>query len=248
MHKIIPCGCGLRIDQCQSCRSRGIHHGIEIDVVTRIQGQRVGAPVDGIIHIDIAAARCGAAAGKDGDIASRQIGAEGSARDVAAAGGNGVVLRVNQPCAAVAVCCLGGDFRAIGYLHMRGAGLDKAAVTRIGGGGIQRTCHLRGSSCHAAQQHDFAVLLLHGLRLNHAIIVDHAGKQRVACARAHRYQPAVSLNQTVVSNQRIQHAFIHLNLQEVVTIKGERYLIATAHRHRAKFGGDDTVVAYMVAK
>ncbi len=238
----------LTVSQRQFGRDRAVHGAVDIDVILCAQGQGVRAPGDGIVDIDITG-RAGASAGtRNGYITSTKIGGQRTARHVTTAGGNGEVFRINQPCAALATGCPGGDFCRIRHLHLRGAGLNKAAITAIRRTGVQRARHVGGSRDHAAHQHDLTVMILHRPRLHDAVAVYHAGQQGIARTGIHGNDAAIRLNQAVVSGKAVQHALVHPQLQQTVAVKRERHLVARTHAHRAEFGDNHTVVHYPVAQ
>ncbi len=125
---------------------------IVFDVACGRQRQRVGAgPAQGVPDEDVAIAAARARAAEDGDVAGVQVRGQGRASDVAAAGGDGVVRRVDQPGPAAGV-----DARAVGDLHGVGGGLDEAAraVGLAGADGCRRPQRSRrgrpGTPCRPA--------------------------------------------------------------------------------------------------
>src|SRR5690606_27264232 len=140
---------------------------VEMDVVPGIQRQGVAAgPGDPVLDEDVAiagpvtgtAGGAGAAGrgvgGLDGDVVAFQGRRQGGAGDVAARGGDGEVVGIDQPATSGTVGGAGGDSGAVGDPDVGGTGLDEAAVAAIGGTGVQGAVDDGAAGLHAAEQND----------------------------------------------------------------------------------------------
>lgn len=146
----------LAVLQRQPGRIRAVHGGVDVDVAIGVQRERVGAPADRVVDMDIAVAaaagtadgtraRCIDVGGLDGDVAATQRGAQRRASDVATAGRNGEVEGVNQPGAVLAAGSLAGNRCAIDDIEMRTGSLDKSAIAAV-----RRRCIQRAGDLHGA--------------------------------------------------------------------------------------------------
>ena len=204
------------------------------------------------------AAHRAATAGEDAEVAARERRAHCCAGHVAAGRGNGVVLRVDQPGAgpAIAIGRERGDAGAVGYLHIRAAGFDKAAVVSfraaVGveagrGGGIELAAHIGGARFHTGQQQNVAGLALHRLRFDDAAVVDGALEQTVARSGGEDDLPAVGADQAAVFCEGIECAFGDFKLDEFAAGEGQLRLAACAHDDAAQMrvhaAGVDGLVA-----
>ena len=119
-------GSALPVDEGQAGAAGCSQVGIDLDTALRRQGQLVGRPADGIVDEDIAhTSRRALRRGGDGDIATGQVAAELSAGDLAAAGGNGVVVRVDQPGTAWPLGAQGRDHPSGVEANIGCTGLDE---------------------------------------------------------------------------------------------------------------------------
>src|SRR6185437_8331395 len=128
----------LAVPQRKTGGAAAAQHRIDVDVVLRVERERVGAPARGVVDVDVAGRAAGAAAALDGDVAGGQRRGQRGAGHVAAAGGDGEVGGVDQPIAGLAAFRAGGDARAIGHLHVGAAGFNGTAIAAAGGAGIER--------------------------------------------------------------------------------------------------------------
>ena len=79
---------------------------------------------------------------------------------IAAGRSNGVVCWINQP---TAIKPFGGQRRDAGiggYIDVRCAGFNEAAIARVGRAGIKGAAHIDGARLHIAQQVDHTRLVL----------------------------------------------------------------------------------------
>ena len=182
------------------------------------------------------------------DVAVGEVVGQGGAGDVAVAGGHGVVLRVDQPGAGLAGRGQGGDLGVLGHVDVGGGGFDETAVAAAGRAGVQGATDVDLAGLHAAQQNDGAVAVIYRARFNHAGVVDDAGEQGVLRAGTHQDLATISLEQTAVGSQAAQHALVHLQVQQAVATEGQCRSAARAQRHRTQPGGDDALVADLVAE
>ena len=97
------------------------HHGVDVDVVARREGQQVLRPAHGVIDVDVVGDR-------DRTVGGQQGIADADACFVAARGGDGVVRRVEQPKAGLALRRTGIDAGAATNLHLATRRFHKAAV------------------------------------------------------------------------------------------------------------------------
>ena len=192
--------------------------------------------------------RVGACGCLNRDAVAGQQSTERCTGDIATAGGDGEIHRVNQPCAGQPRSCSGGDFGIVRDLDVGGAGFNKTTVAPIRRRGVQRATHIRGARRHAPQQGDAALMVLHRARFDHAGVVHHAGEQRVFGACAHDDYPAVGADQSAVFGKAVEHALVNLHLHQAVVLEGEGGGIACPQRHRALRRGDRALVTNSVAK
>ena len=161
--------------------------------------------------------------------------------DVATAGGDGEVHRVNQPCAGLSIGCGGSNFYIVGDLHVGGAGLDKAAVAAMGGACIKLAANHDAVIDHAAHQVNSAFFAAgQCLRLDHACVVDHRAGQLTCRLGRQVHQPAIGLDGATVLNQRVNRALRHLQLHRPTQV--QRHLATRAQQHVATVGRQRAVV------
>ena len=113
----------------------------------------------------------------------------------------------------------------------------------MGGAGIQRAPHVQGAALHAGQQHDGAVVVFDGLRLNHAGVVDRILQQASCRLCGQQHLAAVSLDQATVLDKRVHGALVHDDIEQAVSGHVQGHGVASGKRHRAELGRDDALVA-----
>ena len=117
----------LPIFQRQPCPLKGRHGGIDMNILPGTQGQRIGRPGHAIFYHNVAMPGCRTAIrarhpathntgiqGLNGHIRAGQGCRERSPGNIPTAGGNGEILRVNQPGAGFALWRGGGNHRIRG--------------------------------------------------------------------------------------------------------------------------------------
>ena len=118
-----------------------------------------------------------------------------------------------------------------------------ASLSRALAGNIQRAADVHCAVFHAAQQLDGAVVVLNGLRLDHASVVDRVGEQASHRLRGHQHIAAVGFDQAAVFHQRIDRPLIDRHVQQLVACHVERDGVACCQCNRAKLGRNHTLVA-----
>ena len=98
---------------------------------------------------------------------------------------------------------------------------------------VQRASQAHCTAVHAAQQHDGALPVFHGLRLHHARVVHRVGQQVARCLGAHDHLTAVGLEHTAIAQQSIGHALVHAHAQQPVTQQIQRHGLTGRHGHAA---------------
>ena len=230
---ITGCHRPLPVLQGQRGAARAIHGVVDVDVVLRVQRERIGAPGHGVIDIDIAQGAAGAAAALNRHIAAAQVAAKGGAGHVAAAGGYREVGRVNQPGAVHplrpvhAARGLGRDMRRWRHRHLGRTGLNKAPIAAIGRTGVQRAVHRHAAAVHIAQQPDYAAHIGHRAGFNHAAVVHHGAVQRVKGLGRQHHLATVGDDGLLVVHQRLQRALADAVSQQRALVQLQRYLVAS---------------------
>ena len=158
----------------------GCYVGVDTDIALGVQRQFARCiPANRIVNEDITVApgralNCRA----DGDAGSVQVGTQLRTGNIAAVGGNGEVVRVDQIRAGFAFGRLGRYLAAFHGHHFGCAGFNKAAIAPLGCRGVQCAAHVDAVVLHIAQQVDLAVFTgLQGLRLGNPGMVDNRGRQ-----------------------------------------------------------------------
>ena len=241
-------GGALAVFQRQAGRAGTVQGGIDVDVALRVQGQLMGGPADLVVDVYVAGRPGAASRALDHDIAIAQVGRQGGAADVAAAGGDGEVDRVDQPGAGAALGSGRADAHVVGDLHVGGARFDEATIAAIRGAGVQRAAHMGGAGCHAAKQDDAAIALFHAARLDDARVVDDAGQQGIAGASAHQHLAAIGADQPAVLGQVVQGALVDLQLQQARAVKAQGGGAAGAQGNRAQACRNAALVAHLPAQ
>ena len=219
---------------------------VDVDVAVSVQRQAVvGAPADSVVDRDVAIASGGrVAAGRQHCHAvAGQRSAQCRTRDVATAGGDGEVDRVDQPGAGFACSRSSADAGRVGNFDVRGAGFNEAAIATVRRARIQCAGQIQRAGRHAAQQHNIASVVFHRARFNQTGVVDDAGQQRVFGTGAHQHPAAAGVNHAAVGAQAVQHALVDLQLHQAVVLKGQRGGAAGAQGHRAQRRADAALVA-----
>ena len=179
----------------------------------------------------------GSGGGTDGDAVGNQQVGECCAGDVGcSATANREVLRIDQPVAGQSLRCGGGDSGVIGHVDVRRRGFDETATAAIGRTGVQSAAHFHRAAFHAAHQLDDAVDVLQRLRLNHAGVVDCIGQQAACRLGGHQHLATVGPEQPAVFNQRVDHALIDGDTQELVACDVERDCAACGQGDGAQLG------------
>src|SRR5690606_25055572 len=222
-----------------------------MDVVPGIQRQGVAAgPGDPVLDEDVAiagpvtgtAGGAGAAGrgvgGLDGDVVAFQGRRQGGAGDVAARGGDGEVVGIDQPATSGTVGGAGGDSGAVGDPDVGGTGLDEAAVAAIGGTGVQGAVDDGAAGLHAAEQNDATLAVGDGPCLHDAGVVARAGQQAVAGTGAHQHLAAVGDDQLVVRGQGLDLAALHLHAGQAAAFEVQDDGIAASQGNGAQSRGD----------
>ena len=156
-------GC-LAVQQRQLAASAatGIDGAVDIDAVPRIEREGLAStPGDGVVDEYVAIARTPAngtctrsasarVGGLDGDVVVNQRIAQRFPGDIAPAGSNVKVERVNQPLPLRALGTGGGDLGAVAHIHRVRAGFNEPAVATAGRTCVQRARHIGGAGRHAA--------------------------------------------------------------------------------------------------
>ena len=249
VHGRIAGGSGtLAVFQRQAGRAGTVQVGVDIDVALRVQGQLMGRPADLVVDVHVAGRPGAALRALDHDIAIAQIGRQGGAANVAAAGGDGEVDRVDQPGAGAALGRRRADVNVIVDLHVGGARFNEAAIAARGSAGVQRAAHMGGAGCHAAKQDDAAIVLFHAARLDDARVVDDAGQQGIAGASAHQHLAAIGADQAAVLGQVVQGALIDLQLQQARAVKAQGGGVAGAQGNRAQACRNAALIAHLPAQ
>ena len=241
-------GGALAVFQRQAGRAGAIQGGIDVDVALRVQGQLVGGPADLVVDVHVAGRAAAALRALDHDAAVAQVGRQRGAADVAAAGGDGEVDRVDQPGAGAALGSGRADAHAIVDLHVGGARFNEAAIAARASAGVQGAGHVGGAGCHAAKQDDAAIALFHAARLDDARVVDDAGQQGIAGAGAHQYLAAIGADQAAVFGQVVQGALVDLQLQQTRAVKAQGGGAAGAQGNRAQACRNAALVAHLPAQ
>ena len=144
----------------------------DIHVVHSVQGQCRGlGPGHRVIYVDVTKRARAAGAALQGDVGQIQLGAKRRAGDVSPRGGHIVIKRVDQPGAGLAASRKGRDARTVGHFYMCSRGFNKAPIPAIWRRGIQLSTHVYRAYLHVAHQPDRAVVVLNGLRLDHAGVI-----------------------------------------------------------------------------
>src|SRR5690606_29969897 len=97
--------------------------------------------------------------------------------NVATRRGDSEVGRVDQPSAGQSFGRSGGDFSVRGDDDGRSRGVDESAVPSRGRAGVQRAGNVDGAGLHIAQQFDYTLVILDGLRLDNASVIGHRVEQ-----------------------------------------------------------------------
>ena len=240
----------LPVKQGQAAAAaRGADRLVDVDVAVGVQGQAVvAAPVDRVIDENVAIGPADPVGSLNHDVVTGQRSAERGSADVATAGGDGEIGRVDQPGSRLALRRGGADSCRIGDLDLGGAGLDKPAIAAIRRRGIQAAIDIGGARGHAAQQDDAAFTVFDGARFDHTGVVDHAGQQRIFRARTHQHGPAISMNHATVLGQIVQQALVDLHLDQAAVLKGQGGRAARTQCHGALWHADAALVAHAVAQ
>ena len=88
--------------------------------------------------------------------------------------------------------------------NMRRRGFNEATISARRRTRIQSARDVHRARCHATQQSDGALMVLHRPRFNHPGIIDYAREQGVFCASTHDDLAAVRPDHPTVFGQAIQ--------------------------------------------
>ena len=225
-----------------------MQRSVDIDVALCVQGQLVGRPLDAVVDVDVAASAAHAIRALDQNIVVMQHDRQGVAVEITTGGGDGEVDRVDQPGASAAQRSGRADVDVVVDLHVGGARFNEAAIAARRRAGVQGTGHVGGAGAHAAQQHDAAIVLLHAARFDDAGVVDDAGQQGVAGARAHQHLATIGADQAAVLGQIVQGALVDLQLQQARAVKAQGGGAAGAQGNRAQAGRNAALIADLPAQ
>ncbi len=142
---------------------------------------------------------------------------------------------------------MGGDFDIGVDVHLRGRGLDAAAVATVRSTGVQGASGADLAFLHAATEHDPPVFtLLEGARPDGAFVVDQVAVDGVFRLGGHDHLPAVGPDQFAVLDQGIQHATFDGHGGQAVPVEVEGDLVPGGQRHVAAVVADLALVAHLV--
>ena len=226
-----------------------VHHRdrrVDLDVALGVERQRGGrVPAHRVVHEDVAVAP-GRALGRgaDGDAGAGEVGRQVGAGDVAAVGGDGVVVRVDQPAAGLALGRQRGDFAPGFQGDGGGAGFDEAAVPALRRAGVEQAAVFDLAVAHVGQQQDAPFLLRQRARLHRAAVGDNARRQGVGRLAGHQHLAAVGDDELLVLDQGLHRGRLQRHLQQAVRAGGQRDFVAGGQRHRAQPGADHAFVSH----
>ena len=144
-----------------------------------------------------------------------------------------------------AACIAGGvDFRLVKEANVMTGDQNAAAVLpHPRAGSVQSTAQIHRAALRVAQQPDRAVVVLDGLRLDHAGIVHNARQEAPRRLCGHEHLTTVSPDHTPVLNQRVHLTLADGYIEQSVTghVKGDG--VACGERHRTEFGRDHAFIA-----
>ena len=113
---------------------------------------------------------------------------------------------------------------------------------------VQRAPQAHCAAVHAAQQHNGALPVFHGLRLHHARVVDRIGQQVARRLGAHEHLAAIGLQQSAIGQQGMGHAFVHAHAQQLISQNVQRHGLTCRHGHAAQRGLYNALVVSLCAQ
>ena len=115
-------------------------------------------------------------------------------------------------------------------------------------GGIQGAAHTHRATLPVAQQPDYSVVVLDGLRFDDAGVVNCALQQARRRFRGQQHLATIGLDQAAIPCQRVHRALIYRDVEQAISGNIERDGVAGSERHRAEPGDDGALVAYVGAQ
>ena len=171
---------------------------IDVDIAVRTQGKTIGAvPGNRVTQQNVTIAGTGTT-GLNSNVAGIQLARERSTRDVAAARCDAVISWVNQPLTGLPSWRRRGDSCVRRNLYMGRRGFDKATITAVGCGCVQRARYLHGVIAGIAQQRNHAMLIRDSARLDDALVVHRAGKHSIPTLGRENHMTAIGLDKLLV--------------------------------------------------
>ncbi len=213
-------GCGGDVDIPHSVRHQAAigsgHCSPHIDVAQSSQGQRCGRrPGHSLVHIYVAINTRSTAVAQNAHVGSGQTGTQCGASDVAARR-NGKVLGINQPGAGFASCRFGCNEGVGCYIDVRGRSFYESTIAAVGSRHVERAAHTHTARLHVTHQQDGALVVLQGLRLNDAGVVNRAAQQTRCRLGGQQDLPTISPDQPAVLHQRIDRALAHRHIEQAI--------------------------------
>ncbi len=132
---------------------------------------------------------------------------------------------------------LGGHAQPVAQHQLRRRGFNKAAITAVGGAGIQRAADINLVVAHVAHQKDAAIFAGgQCLRLTGAAVVDHRLRQIARRLGTHINQPAIGPNRPALADQRVNRSLINLKRHRPAKIQA--HPTPRTQSNRAARGGE----------
>ena len=101
------------------------------------------------------------------------------------------------------------------------------------------------AAVHAAQQHDGALPVFHGLGLHHARVIHRIGQQVARHLGAHEYLTAIGLQQAAIAQQGVGHALVHAHAQQLVAQQVQCHGLTGRHGHAATRSHHGALVVHL---
>ena len=136
----------------------------------------------------------------------------------------------------------GGKDVRIEQTHLMASSQHATSLLSRPGAHVQRAPQAHRAAVHAAQQHDGALPVFHGLCLHYARVVHRVGQQVARCLGAHDHLTAVGLQQAAIAQQGIGHALVHAHAQQPITQHIQRHGLTSRHGHAATRSHDSAQV------
>ena len=219
---------------------------IHVDIPHSVQRQsrriRSRSPSYRLIYVDISVPANGAGSAENGDIRGDQISAQRGTGYVSP-GADSEILRVDQPVTRRSLSGSCGNGGVIGNFDMRRRGFNETAIPTLRSRGIQGAADLHRAVLHVAHESDSAVMVLDGLRINHAGVIYHPRQELPRRPGGHQYVSPIGQDHSAVLCQRVHRTLVHCHIKQPITGQVQGDGITCSQRHRAQFGRNHPFVA-----